>query len=117
MVKFTFDIGIGIGIKIDFEDQKRLCYSLFFKNKSPQVKPTNISQHRSNFLSKILVIVGYVLDCPSQVWSYYNARYIEFEFFENMWGFMLVTFCLSKLIGCPPIMDLYSVHGLWSMDP
>ena len=46
MVKFTFDIGIGIGIKIDFEDQKRLCYSLFFKNKSPQVKPTNISQHR-----------------------------------------------------------------------
>ena len=117
MVKFTFDIGIGIGIKIDVEDQKRLCYSLFFKNKSPQVKPTNISQHRSNFLSKILVIVGYVLDCPSQVWSYYNARYIEFEFFENMWGFMLVNFCLSKLIGCPPIMDLYCVHGLWSMDP
>ena len=34
LIKFTFDIGIGIEIKIEFENQKMaIFYSLFFKNK------------------------------------------------------------------------------------
>ena len=114
LIKFTFDIGIGIEIKIEFENKKMATfYSLFFKNKSPQVKPTNICLHRSNFLSKILVLVGCTRLSFTSVVILYCLLHRVWIFWKHV-GFHASHFLFVKINRLSP--NYGPVQCTWPME-
>ena len=112
MIKFTSDIGIGIEIKIEFEKNG---YFLFFilQEQSPQVKSTNICLHRSNFLSKILVLVGCDRLSFTSVVILYGLLHRVWIFWKHV-GFHASHFLFVKINRLSP--NYGPVQCTWPME-
>ena len=90
-----------------------IFYSLFFKNKSPQVKPTNICLHRSNFSSKILVLVGCARLSFTSVVILYCLLHRVWIFWKHV-GFHASHFLFVKINRLSP--NYGPVQCTWPME-